>query len=82
MKAQRKLSPEDAEKLLPEGEKIHYFSEIDGDFAEGRMSRQKVLERFRHNVELSGDVARGANHGVASYDDRNQAWYFFETRRT
>ncbi len=82
MEKQRKsLTPEEAEKLLPDGDTIHTFR--GGSMLVGAdWSRTRILERIKTNgVELSGDLARSMNHGICSYDEAN-GWLYIETRRT
>lgn len=81
-KEPRKLTPEEAEKFLPEGDTIHTFRANGAVLLGADWSRERILDRFKtHGVELSGDNARNMNHGLASYDEAN-GWLFIETRRT
>ena len=74
------LTPEEAEELLPDGDSIHTFRQTySGVMLGADWSRARILQRFKtHGVELSGDNARKANHGLVSTDDVGEL--FIETR--
>lgn len=75
----KKLTPEEAEALLPDGGRIHVFVAHEGELFGGEWPRQSVIERFRSvGVELAGDHARLANHGIVSEGQMDTV--FFQTR--
>ena len=80
-KLRKPISPEQAEELLPDGDVVHTFR-IDGANIVGRdWPKNKIIQRFKtHGVELSGELARNANHGLCSFDDTGPL--FIETRLT
>jgi hypothetical protein len=82
LKDRRKISIEEAETFLPEGDVVHTFRISDDKKIVGSdWSKKRVIERFRTNgVEFSGENARGMNHGLASFDEA-MGWLFVETRR-
>ena len=76
----RKLTPEQAEELLPDGDVVHTFRDSGAMLLGADWPKARILERFRtHGVELSGANARKANHGLVSKDDTGPL--FIETRR-
>lgn len=80
MKPAQPITPEEAEKLLPDGPKVHIFL-LEGDQLWPMIwPRQKVIDRMTSvGVELAGDSARRASHGLASVGEDT---IFIETRRT
>jgi hypothetical protein len=79
-KPRRKITPEEAQELLPDGDVVHTFRAKDTLLIGADWPKSRILERFKtHGVELSGDNARSMNHGLCSLDDTG--WLFIETRR-
>lgn len=77
---QKKLTPEQATDLLPDGDTVHTFR-TKGDLMVGAdWPKERILERFKtHGVEIAGENARRINHGLCSKDDTG--WLFIENRR-
>lgn len=78
---QKKLTVEQAERLLPDTPVIHTFRENGGYLLGADWTREQILERFRtHGVELSGENAMKIQHGLASEDV--QGWLYIQMRTT
>lgn len=81
MKPSKPVTIEEAEQLLPDGDRIHVFlDEGDGNPLSQTWSRASILSRIQaHGVELSGDEARSASHGLVSIGVSDTL--FVETRK-
>lgn len=80
MKPRKKLTPEEAEALLPQDDLLHCFRIEEGKLVGSQWTRKRIIERFKiYGAELSGDNARNANHGLIIPDELGGL--FVETRR-
>lgn len=76
----RKLTPQQAQELLPDGDTVHTFRISGAVLVGADWAKSRIIQRFNTNgVELSGAFARKINHGIASFDEAN-GWLFIETR--
>lgn len=67
---------EEAEAMLPDGEKVHTFRGMIG----ADWPRERIVEVLRkHRPERSGPMARGMGHGLYVCDDLGPL--FIQTRR-
>lgn len=81
-KERKKLTVEQAEALLPDGDVLHTFRQPrDGILVGADWEKSRIIERFKTNgVELAGFTARSMNHGLASFDEA-LGWLYVETRK-
>lgn len=73
------LTPEQAEAMLPDGERIHTFRAAGFTMIGADWPREKLIELFRqYTPELSGPGATGMKHGLCVIDDKGPL--FIETK--
>ena len=64
-----KLSREEVDKMLEDGERVHTYKQAGPALIGCDWERDKILELVEKNgAELAGDVATNMNHGVVVYD--------------
>ena len=64
------LSPEVAESMLPEGERIHTFRSSPIALIGCDWDREEILKAFQtRKPELSGEQATAMGHGIVFFDD-------------
>lgn len=75
MEKRRYVTPEEAEKLLPDKENIHTFYNMPFGLLGADWDRQEVVEKFKKSdkIEIAGPCARNIGHGLAVYND-NIKW--------
>ena len=80
MKLKKRLSLLKAKRILPSKELIHTFRNSTGMLIDCDMDKTSLIEKmkeFKQTLELSGDVARGMDHGLVLSDDTG--YLFIET---
>ena len=76
------ITPEQAEKMLPEGEEVHTFRNntfalIGADW--GRDELLKHMEKYKDTLQLSGPTATSMDHGIVLIDPHGAL--FIETKK-
>lgn len=80
MPDKRKITAAEAISLLNDGDYIHTFRTATGMLLGCDWSRESIIEaitQFESTLELTGETARGMNHGIALLD--NTGPLFIET---
>lgn len=77
----KKLTLEEAQELLPEGDAIHTFLQTGNMLIGAGWSRHMVIDAIKeHGIELSGEQATKMNHGLVLWDGKRNV--FIQTRKT
>lgn len=64
------LTKEEAMSVLPKKESIHTFYNPGFGLVGADWSREDIIDKIQKSdiIELTGDLARGMNHGICAYD--------------
>ena len=74
------LTYDEAVGMLPDGDTIHTFRSGTGILLGVDHPRKSLLEKLKaHKIELSGQLAKSMNHGIALIDDNGPL--FIETNK-
>lgn len=77
-----KLTPEELDALMPEGDMVHTFMNPTASMLIGAdWKRSKILEAAKKRCELSGEQATAMKHGAVIWNEDNQP-VFIETKGT
>ena len=76
MKQRKKLTQEEFEVILIEGDRIHVIIQEGDSIYEAQWPRAKVMKRFEEiGAELSSDESRAAGHGIVSCCDQDSVFF-------
>lgn len=64
------LTKEEAMSVLPQGESIHTFYNPGFGLVGADWRMEDIIDKIQKSdiIELTGDLARGMNHGICAYD--------------
>ena len=64
------LTKEEAISVLPSGESIHTFYNPGFGLVGADWSREEIIDKIQKSdfIEVTGNIARGMNHGICAYD--------------
>lgn len=67
--SKKMLTYEEAVSLPPEGDSVHTFINMGFGLCGADWSREEILDKLRKSeiIELTGQMARGMNHGLCAY---------------
>lgn len=77
----RMITPEEAERLIIEGDMIHTFSNPAGFLIGTEIKRDILIKKLQDNpdkIEIGGETCRELGHGIVFHDN---GFLFIETDR-